>query len=221
MRPIAHEIEELQGKLLEMGGLVEAALRSSVRSLVLNDSSHAADVLNFEPRINDLQIQIDEAATCLLARHQPVARDLRFVTSALKINSDLERMGDLAVNIAERSISFLGHPEDAELFDVPRMSRSVEAMVRECLDSFVLRDEALARNVLASDDPVDRMKDGVYREVLNALERRTVSAAAAFDLMFVAHNLERIADNATNIAEDVLFLVSGSDVRHRHAAMSS
>ncbi len=175
-----------------------------------------ANIWQAEQRINQLDIEIDGFATRLLALHQPVARDLRFLTATIKINSDLERMGDLAVNIAQRSISLLSRPPLKPLVDVPHMSRIVESMVRKSLDAFVQRDEELARSVLLSDDEVDDLKNSVYQELLGSLESGTAPAGTAFDIIFIAHNLERVADHATNIAEDVLFLIKGIDVRHHH-----
>jgi phosphate transport system protein len=199
-----------------MGGLVENAIRNSIRSLVDRDEALARTVWDIETRINQMDIEVDEYATRLLATQQPVARDLRFLTAAIKINSDLERMGDLAINIAERALSLIGRALVKPLIDIPHMSRIVERMVRNSLDSFVRRDSELARSVLLADDEVDDLKKAVYDELLSLTEAGKAPAAAAFDLMFVAHNLERIADHATNIAEDVLFLVKGIDVRHHH-----
>jgi phosphate transport system protein len=216
MRPLILELDELRNKLLEMGGLVESSLYGSVRSLVERDAARLPEILAAESRINELDIQIDELATRLLARQQPVARDLRFVTAALKINSNLERMGDLAVNIARRSLSFLNRGATCGLVDIPLMSKNVAAMVRNSLDALVQRDEGLARTVLLSDDEVDDLKEAAYRGVMATLESRSVPPAAAFDLIFIAHNLERIADHATNIAEDVMFMITGRDVRHKH-----
>src|SRR5580692_7712927 len=207
MRPFVLELDELQNKILEMGGLVETSIHNSIRSLVES-----------EERINQLDIEIDEFATRLLALHQPVARDLRFLTAAIKINSDLERMGDLAINIAERSLSLLRRPIVTVLIDIPHMARVVESMVHKSLDAFVQRDPDLAQSVLLSDDEVDDLKNSVYRELLLMTEEGKAPVPAAFDLIFVAHNLERIADHATNIAEDVLFLIKGIDVRHHHFA---
>jgi phosphate transport system protein len=216
MRPFVLELDELQNKILEMGGLVETSIHNSILSLVERDDALMVNIWEAEERINELDIQIDEFATRLLALHQPVARDLRFLTATIKINSDLERMGDLAVNIAQRSISLLGRPQFKPLVDVPHMSKTVESMVRKSLDAFVQRDEALARSVLLSDDEVDDLKNSVYRELLGMLESGKAPAGTAFDLIFIAHNLERVADHATNIAEDVLFLIKGIDVRHHH-----
>jgi phosphate transport system protein len=216
MRPFVAELGELENKILEMGGLVETSIHNSIRSLVERDESLMLNIWKSEERINQLDIEIDGFATRLLALHQPVARDLRFLTAAIKINSDLERMGDLAVNLAQRSFSLLGRPPLKSLADVPHMSRIVESMVRKSLDAFVQRDEALARSVLLSDDEVDDLKDAVYQVLLDSVESGKAPAAPAFDIIFIAHNLERIADHATNIAEDVLFLVKGIDVRHHN-----
>ena len=218
MRHFVTALTELQNKLLEMGGLVEASIRSSTRSLTERDEQMARSVWDIETRINQMDIDVDEFATRLLATQQPVARDLRFLTAAIKINSDLERMGDLAINIAQRSLSLIRRTEVSLMIDIPHMSSVVESMVHKSLDSFVQRDPELAHSVLLSDDEVDDLKNAVYRELLAMTEEGKAPVASAFDLIFVAHNLERIADHATNIAEDVLFLIKGVDVRHHHYA---
>jgi phosphate transport system protein len=218
MRPFVTELDDLQNKLLEMGGLVETSIHVTIRSLVDRNESLMSNIWQSEDRINQLDIEIDEKATRLLALNQPVARDLRFLTAAIKINSDLERMGDLAINLAQRSSSLLNRPQVKPLVDIPHMSKIVEQMVRKSLDAFVLRDEDLARSVLLSDDEVDDLKNSIYRELVDMLEHGEAPAGPAFDLIFIAHNLERIADHATNIAEDVLFLIKGVDVRHHHLA---
>lgn len=216
MRPFVSELDDVQNKLLEMGGLVETSIHTTIRSLVERNESLMDSIWQSEHRINQLDIEIDEMATRLLALNQPVAKDLRFLTAAIKINSDLERMGDLAVNLAQRSKSLLTHPEIKPLVDIPHMSKTVESMVRKSLDAFVRRDDELARSVLLSDDEVDDLKNAVYRELLGLIEQGEAPPGPGFDLIFIAHNLERIADHATNIAEDVLFLIKGIDVRHHH-----
>jgi phosphate transport system protein len=216
IRPFVQELDDLQNKILEMGGLVETSVHNIIRALVERDEKLLRGTWENENRINKLDLDIDECATRLLALHQPVAKDLRFLTAAIKINSDLERMGDLAVNLAQRSISLLSRPPIRHLVDIPHMSRIVELMVRKSLDAFVQRDSELAQSVLESDDEVDELKDSIYREMLDLLEKGQADVATSFDLIFVAHNLERVADHATNIAEDVLFLVKGIDVRHHH-----
>ena len=208
MRRFEEELEELKDKLLEMSGLVESAVYRSVLVLTEGDSEQAQQVLKNERRINQMEIEIDDAATSLLALQQPMAIDLRFLTAAIKINNDLERMGDLAVNIVERALTLMQQPTVKPLIDIPHMGKLVESMVRKSLDAFVRKDPELARNVLASDDAVDDLRDTIYQELIRTNTPQCVN------LMFVARNLERIADHATNVAEDVLFLVQGVDVRH-------
>jgi phosphate transport system protein len=216
-RPFLTELDELQQRLLEMGGLVEFAIHRSIRTLIERDSSFAQQVWDNEKRINAMEIEIDEIATRILALHQPVARDLRFLTAAIKINSDLERMGDLAINIIQRAISVVAQPKVQPLIDIPLMSRLVESMVRRSLDAFVRRDAELAREVLLADDEVDDLKNSAYQSLIGFMEKEPTGIHPAVDLIFVAHNLERIGDHATNVAEDVLFLVHGIDVRHHHS----
>ena len=178
------------------------------------DEQAAKEVLWKEALINEKDIEIDEYATRLLALYQPMARDMRFLTAVIKINGDLERMGDLAVNITQRALSLMREPPVKPLIDIPQMAGLAEDMVRKSLDALVKRDEDLARGVLLSDDEVDRLRDAVYKELVAFMQEQSTTIPRAVDLMFIAHNLERIADHATNIAEDVLFLVKGIDVRH-------
>lgn len=214
MRHFRDELDELQKRLLEMAGLVEAAIHGSVTALVNRDEQEAKEVLWKEALINQKDIEIDELATRLLALYQPMAKDMRFLTAAIKINGDLERMGDLAVNITERALSLMGEPPVKPLVDIPKMASLAEAMVRNSLDALVKRDSDLARSVLLADDEVDRLRDAVYQELLQFMQAESTTVPRAVDLMFIAHDLERIADHATNISEDVLFLVKGIDVRH-------
>jgi len=214
MRLFTVELDELSNKLLEMAGLVETAISRSVRSLVDQNRELAEQVIRDEPRINKMEMEIDGMVTRLLALRQPVAKDLRFLTAALKINTDLERMGDLAQHIAERSISLMHHPLVKPMVDIPNMATLVQSMLLRTLDAFVHGDEALARSVLLSDDEVDKLRDAVYSSLLETMQLDPGIVPAAVDLIFVARNLERIGDHATNIAEDVVFLVKGVDVRH-------
>ena len=165
-----------------------------------------------------MEIEIDDLATRLLALQQPMATDLRLLTSAIKINNDLERMGDLAVNIVERALSLINEPLIKPLIDIPAMASRVQSMIRKSLDAFVKRDAELARTVLVSDDAVDELRDAIYEELITYMERDPKTVRQGINLMFVARNLERLADHATNIAEDVLFLVEGVDVRHHAEA---
>jgi len=214
VRHFTVELEELNNKLLEMAGLVESAINRSIRSLVDQSRELAEQVIRDEPKINHMEMEIDGMATRLLALRQPVAKDLRFLTSALKINTDLERIGDLAQHIAERSLSLMHHPLVKPMVDIPKMATLVQAMLLKCLDAFVNGDETLARSVLLADDEVDQLRDAVYQELLATMQRDPGVVPAAIDLIFVARNLERIGDHATNIAEDVVFLIKGVDVRH-------
>ena len=204
-----------------MAGLVELAMHESVLSLTQRDSARAQRVLLNEARINQMEIRIDEMATRLLAPQQPMARDLRFLTAAIKINNDLERMGDLAVNIVERALSLITQPPVKPLMDIPRMAHLVESMVRNSLDAFVKRDAELARSVLLSDDAVDDLRDTIHGELVAFMQSDPSTISRALDLILVARNLERVADHATNIAEDVLFLAQGVDVRHHSEARAS
>ena len=215
MRHFSLELEDLHQRLLQMGGLVEAVIRKAIRALVDRDKNVADQVFQDEERINQMEIDIDDMGTRLLALHQPVARDLRFLTAALKINTDLERMGDLAVNITERALSLISMPTVKPLIDIPKMASMVEQMLLRSLGAFVNGDAEMAKLVLLSDDEVDRLRDSIYRELVTFMQNDPTTVQAAVDLMFVARDLERIADHATNIAEDVVYLVQGVDVRHR------
>jgi phosphate transport system protein len=218
LRHFEIQLDELRKKLLEMSGLVESSIYRSVLALVEKDEDQVRQVLDNEVRINRMQIEIDDLATALLALQQPMATDLRVITSSIKINSDLERMGDHAVNIVERARSLMQEPTIKPLIDLPQMAILVQSMLRESLDAFVKRDANLARSVLKSDDAVDQMRDTIYDELVQYMEAEPSGIRGCIHLMFVARNLERIADHATNIAEDVVFLVEGADVRHHAEA---
>ncbi len=218
MRHFQQELEELKGKLLEMSALVEAAVQRSVSAVTQKDRSAAEQVIRDEARVNELEMAIDEFAINLLATQQPLAADLRLIVAALKINTDLERMGDLSVNIAQKAISLLSEPVVKPMIDIEHMSALVESMVRKSLDAFVANDADLARSVLASDDAVDSLRTASYHELVSFMEKNPQNIPQALDLIGVTRSLERIADHSTNVAEDVLFLVQGIDVRHRAEA---
>jgi phosphate transport system protein len=209
----ATELEELNQKLLQMGGM-ESAIRRSTRALMERNRELAEEVIRDEPKINRMEVEVDAVVTRLLALWQPVAGDLRFVTSALKINTDLERIGDLAKHIAERSISLMHHPLVRPMVDIPKMATLAESMLLNCLDAFVNRDAKLAQTVLLADAEVNHLRDSVHNELLETMQRDPGVVSAAIDLLFIARNLERIGDHATNIAEGVIFWVQGIDVRH-------
>jgi phosphate transport system protein len=219
LRLFHKELDELRQQLLDMATLVVSAIHWSVSALVERDEQQAQQVVRNESRINRMEIDIDEHATRLLALYQPMAKDLRFLTAAIKINTDLERMGDLAINVVERALSLMSRPPVEPPVDVPHMAELVESMVHQSLEAFVRGDDSLARTVLMSDDAVDDLKDSIYKELIEFMQADPLTIGVGVDLMFVAHNLERIADHATNIAEDVLYLVEGIDVRH-HAETS-
>jgi phosphate transport system protein len=214
LRHFSLELEELNELLLRMGSLVESSIRRSVQSLVDRDKEMAKAVMRDEPTINQMQVEVDARTTRVLALNQPVARDLRFLTATLKINTDLERMGDLAVNIAERAIALINRPPVKPLEDIPKMASLVEDMVLKSLEAFVKVDAELAQTICPADDEVDALRDKVYTEMVGSMQGDPASVPAAVDLIFVARNLERIADHATNVAEDVIYMVAGSDVRH-------
>jgi phosphate transport system protein len=218
VRHFEQELEQLKGKLLEMSALVEAAVQRSVAAVAQKDRSAADQVFRDEARINELEMEIDEFAINLLATQQPLAADLRLVVAALKINTDLERMGDLSVSIAQRAISLLSEPMIKPMVDIRHMSSLVESMVRKSLDAFVANDADMARSVLASDDAVDSLRTASYHELVSFMEKDPRNIPQALDLIGITRSLERIADHSTNIAEDVLFLVKGIDVRHHAEA---
>jgi len=220
MRHFVEELEQLKTKLLEMSSLVEAAIQRSISAVIHKDRGAADEVFRNEARINAIEIEVDEFAVNLLALQQPMAADLRLIVAALKINTDLERMGDLAVNIAQRARSLMEEPVIKPMIDIPHIAGLVQSMVRKALDAFVTRDAELARSVLASDDAVDNMRTACYHELVSFMEKDPQNIKPALDLLAVTRNLERIADHSTNIAEDVLFLVKGVDVRHHAEARS-
>jgi phosphate transport system protein len=218
LRHFDQELEQLKCKLLEMSSLVEAAIYHSITAVVQKDHALAEDVLKNEARVNQMEIEIDDLAIKLLALKQPMAVDLRLITAALKINNDLERMGDLAVNIAYRAIDLIREPVVTPMIDIPHIAALVQSMLRKALDSFVTRDEQLARSVLASDDGVDDLRTASFHELISFMEKTPKNIPQALSLLSVVRNLERIADHSTNIAEDVLFYVKGIDVRHHAEA---
>ena len=211
------ELDQLKTRLLEMGGLAEDRVRSSVQALVERDAPLVERVLVGDGPINQLHIEIDSRCFKLLALHQPMAVDLRAIVSAVKINTDLERVGDLAINIAEAARRYMRHPPVKELIDIPRMADIAQRMLRDALDSYVRRDIPLAQAVLDEDDLLDALKSQVFRELLTYMLQDTSTIEPSLDLILISRHLERIGDHATNIAEDVIFMVSAKDVRH-HAA---
>jgi phosphate transport system protein len=214
-------LEQLKAKLLEMSALVESAIYRSVQGVVEKNAALAEQVMKNEARINQLEIEVDDLAISLLVLQAPMAADLRLVTAAIKINNDLERMGDLSVSIAQSALALMKDPVIRPLIDIPHIAGLAQGMVRKALDAFVNRDPELARSVLASDDAVDNMRTASYHELISFMEKNPSQISQALYLLSTVRNLERIADHATNIAEDVLFLVKGIDVRHHNEERST
>jgi len=214
-RHFEEDLGHLKTRLLEMGGLAEDRLRVAIRGLVDRDPSMLEKVLSGDGALNQLHIEVDDRCFKLLALQQPMAADLRAIVAAVKINSDLERVGDLAVNIAEAAQRYLQHPPVKELIDIPRMAVIAQEMLRDALDAYVRRDVTLAQRVLTRDDELDLLKTLVFRELLDFMLKDPTTIKAALDLILVSRHLERTGDHATNIAEDVIFMVSALDVRHQ------
>jgi phosphate transport system protein len=210
------ELQALKNRLLNMGALVEERVHQATFALIERRPDAIDRVIAGDQDVNDLQIEIDDRCLKLLALQQPMASDLRLITAAMKINADLERIGDQAVNIAENAARILSHPPLKPLIDLPRMAEIAQRMTRDSLDAFVRRDPELARNILARDDEVDQLKDQVFRVLLTYMMADPATIERALGLILISRNLERIADHATNIAEDVIFVVEAKDVRHHH-----
>jgi phosphate transport system protein len=210
-------LDELREKLLRIGGLAEQAVDRACQAYVERDLKRCNMVLENETLINVAEREIDELAFDLLALQQPMAVDLRFILAVTKINSDLERVGDQAVNIAERVMDMVELPPAELPVDIPRMAAAVSAMVRRALESFIEGKAELAQAVLEMDNVVDRMRDEAFITLVHTMNERPAVTRQALDALLVARNLERVADHATNIAEDVIFWVRGADVRHNIA----
>lgn len=213
-RHFHHQIEELKDALLRMAALVESQVANAVKALVERDATQCDQIIAGDHEINQMELEIDERCINLLALQQPIARDLRFIASAMKINIDLERMGDIAVNIARRAKLLNDMPQVKPLVDIPRMAALSQSMVKESLDAFVRRDETLARDVCIRDDEVDRLEDQVFRELITYMMEDAKKVPQALQLIFVSRHIERIADHATNIAESVVYLSEGKVIKH-------
>lgn len=208
------ELMQLKEKVLKMSALVENAIKDSVKSLVERNDVIAKAVIERDHQINALDVEIDEDCILLLARRQPMAGDLRFITTAMKITTDLERMADNAVNIAERALELNREPILKPYIDIPHMSQIVQGMTRDALDAFVRKDKRLAMDVIMRDDEVDDLKYGIFEELISYMVRDPNTVSRAMKISFVAQYLERIGDHATNIAEMVIYLVAGKIIRH-------
>jgi phosphate transport system protein len=213
-RHFERDLNELKERVLWMGSLVEGAVHQSIHAVLEGQASLAEKVLQEEPAVNELQVEIDDRVVQLLALQQLMAADLRFVLAVSRINNDLERIGDQAVNIAQSALRILRHPRVKPYVDLPRMSELAEGMVRDSLNALVRGNVDMARSVLVRDDQVDSLRDQIFRELLSYMMGDSAVVFQAFELILVAKNLERVADHATNIAEDVIYIVAGHDVRH-------
>jgi phosphate transport system protein len=213
-RHFHEELEALKQTLLAMGGLVEDQIRRAMRALLERDDVIAQDVIDRDRQVNTYDVEVDEQCVNLLALHQPAAGDLRFITTAMKIVTDLERIGDQADSIAQRALELNREPQLKPYIDLPRMADKAQRMVKESLDAFVARDTALARQVCGEDAEVDALKEQIFRELLTFMMEDPRTVSRAIRVILISRFMERVADHATNIAEMVIYLVEGKMVRH-------
>jgi phosphate transport system protein len=213
-RHLDEELKKLTELILSMGGNVEQAIEESTQALILREPKRLEKVFELEALINKAHLQVDELCISVLARQSPMATDLRLIVAIMKINTDLERMGDQAVNISHNAKIYLGEPALKPLIDLPRMAQAVRSMVRDSLDAFVNRDENLAQEVLNRDDVVDEFKRKIFMELITLMKTDPHAIDRGITLILIARNMERLGDHATNIAEDAIFAISGRDVRH-------
>ena len=208
------ELKKLREEILYMGGMVEDQIQKSIKSLVERDSQLAELIIERDHEVNRLDVDIDDLCIKLLALHQPAGRDLRFITTGLKITTDLERIGDMAVNICERALELDQEPQLKPYIDIPRMARIAQRMIRESLDAFVREDTDLALKVCKDDAEVDDLNAQIFREVITFMVQDAQTINRAIKISSISKYLERIADHATNIAEMVIFMVKGKSIRH-------
>jgi phosphate transport system protein len=216
MRHFDREIEHLKQLLLRMGAMVEESMSESIRALLQRDSDAAQRVIDADNAIDRMELEIDQHTIELIAMMQPAAVDLRFVAAAMKITPELERVADLAVDVCERAIELNREPPLKPLLDIPRLARIAQEMVRQSLDAFVRRDAALAREVIARDDEVDRLTEQSFREMLTSMLEDSGNISRAIRLTFIGKYFERMADGATNICEMVVYLAEGKVIKHQH-----
>ncbi len=216
-RHFDEELKELQENILKLGSLAIEAISGSVKALQNNDKKLAQQIINADNRIDELELIIDEKCIDLLALYQPMAADLRFITTGLKLNAEIERIGDLAVDVAQRVIELADKPMLKPLLDIPQLSDVAQKMVREAIDSFIKRDITLAAKVIKTDNQADELKNRISTELINDYMSKDPSTATrAVSLLLIARHLERICDHASNIAEDVYYMVKGKIIRHHH-----
>jgi len=219
VRRLEHDLSDLKERVLRMGSLVEDAIRKSIKALVERDRQLALAVIDGDTVINTHDVEIEEECIRLLAIWQPTGSNLRFITTAIKIITDLERMGDLAVDICERTIELLEEPQLKPYIDIPRMAEAAQKMLKDSLDAFVEKDSDLAMKVCAADDFVDNLNQQIFNELLIFMLQDPKNIARAVRLTYVAKYLERVGDHATNIAEMVVYMVKGKVIRHMACEM--
>jgi phosphate transport system protein len=216
-RHFVEDLAALNVVLLDMARLAEFRVDQATEGLVTRDAAQLERVVTGDEEINRLQMEIDDRCFKLLALHQPMAVDLRQIVATVKINGDLERVGDLAVNVAEAARRYIRHEPVKPLVDLPRMSEVARGMLRDAITAFVTKDVALCRDILRRDDQVDALKDQIFRELLTYMLSDPPTIEPSLDLLLISRHLERVGDHATNLAEDIVFLVEARDVRHRGA----
>jgi len=214
-RHFSEELQLLKQRLLEMGDLAASRIDRAMAGLIARDSLILGEVIQGDESVNDYQIEIDDRCFKLLALRQPMATDLRLIMATTRITSDLERVGDLAVNIAEAAARYIQNPQVKPLIDLPKMSELAQQMLRDALSSFVSGEVAMASDVLKRDDMLDDLKRQVFQDLLTYMLNNPELVAPALDLFLISRHLERVGDHATNIAEDIIFLVEGRDIRHQ------
>ncbi len=215
-RHFEEQIAECRSQLVNMGPIAELMIDKAIKSLVDRKADSHAEITLHESEVNDLQIEIDERVINILALQHPVAADLRLVIMCSKIAGELERVGDQAINICQNTAVLLQHPPLKPLIDIPLMADVARGMLKESLDSFVRQDVTLARKVLETDDKVDAFKNQIFRELLTYMMSEPPTIPRALPLILISRNLERVGDHATNIAEEVIYVVQGRDIRHHH-----
>jgi len=213
-RHFDEELKTLKEKILHMGAMVESQIANAIKALVERDSDLARETIEKDHKVNAMDVDIDDDSVRLIALHQPMARDLRFITTAMKISTELERMSDLAENIAERALELNEEPQLKPYIDIPRMAAHAQRMVKEALDAFVNRNVELAWKVIHDDDFIDGLTHQIFRELVSFMLEDQHTIARAIRITFISKYLERIADHATNIAELVVYLVEGKIIRH-------
>jgi len=213
-RQYEEDLRELRAGLIKMGGLVESQIAEAVGALVHRDSEKAREIIAGDAEVNRMDVECDQRCLNLLALHQPAAGDLRFITTGLKITTDLERIGDNAVNICERALELNLEPQLKPYIDIPRMAEVAQSMVKDSIDAFMRDDTELAQEVIDRDDVVDDLQHQIYRELLSYMAEDPRTIGCATRILFVSKYLERIADHATNIAEMVVFMVKGKNIKH-------